>query len=68
MAFIVNDVTLHSKHGLATVTVHEAQGRQNRVAHVVVPLPTRARLTPAMSRKAALKAAKETFLAAAAAL
>jgi len=68
MAFIVNDVTVQTQHGLATVTLHEAQGAQNRVVHVIVPLPANPRQTPAMRKKAARLAAKQACETAAAAL
>ena len=68
MAFIVNDVTIQAKHGLATVTLHESQGAQNRVVHVIVPLPARSRLTAAMRTKAARAAARDALLLAADAL
>jgi hypothetical protein len=68
MAFTVQDITLQSKHGLATLTMHEIQGDQNRVIHVVVPSPSPSRLTPAGLKKQARAAAKAALQAAAAAL
>jgi hypothetical protein len=68
MAFTVQDITLQSNQGLATLTMHETQGNQNRVVHVVVPSPNRSRLTPAGLKKQAKAAAKATLQAAAAAL
>ena len=68
MAFIVNDVSVQTKHGLAAVTLHETQGSQNRVVHVIVPLAGGGRQTAAMQAKAARSAAKQACQAAAAAL
>jgi hypothetical protein len=68
MAFIVNDVTVQTKHGLATVTMHETQGDQNRVVHVVVPLKSSPRQSALMRNKAARAAAKQALQTAAAAL
>ena len=68
MAFIVNDITVQTKQGLATVTLHEEQGAQNRVVHVIVPLRTSKGQTAAMRRKAARAAAKQACQTAVAAL
>ena len=68
MAFIVNDVTVQTQHGLASVTLHESQGDQNRVVHVIVPLKTSPRQTAAMRAKAVRAAAKQACQTAAAAL
>ena len=68
MSFIVNDVSIQAQHGLATVTMHEEQGSQNRVVYVVVPLKTSPRQTAAARSKAARTAAKQACQAAAAAL
>jgi outer membrane usher protein FimD/PapC len=68
MAFIVNDISVQTQHGLATVTLHETQGSQNRVVYVVVPLKTSPRQTQAARIKAARAAAKQACQTAAAAL
>jgi len=68
MAFIVHDITLQSNHGLATLTMHETQGKQNRVVYVVVPSPRVSRLTAAGLKKQARTAAKAALQAAATAL
>jgi len=68
MAFIVNDISIKAEHGLATVTLHEKQGSQNRVVYVVVPLKTSPRQTAAARTKAARAAAKQACQTAAASL
>lgn len=68
MAFIINDVTL-DEYNLAYVTLHETVGRQNRVAHVVVPLTSRLKLTTVKQKKSqAKRLAKAVLEEAAAAL
>ena len=67
MAFMLNDVTIGAMPGLATVTLHETVKGQNRVVHVVVPMP-HSRLTPAMRKKQARSLAKAALQAAVAAL
>ncbi len=68
MAFIVNDVTIQTAHGLGYVTLHETENGQNRVVYVVVPLPRSPRQTAAARTKAARAAAKEALQVAARAL
>ena len=68
MAFTLNDLTLNTKHGLATATLHETQGGKNRVVHVIVPIAKQTRLTAAMQRKQAKALAKDAMEDAAAAL
>ncbi len=68
MAFIVNDVTIQAQHGLASVTLHETEGGQNRVVHIIVPVAFPARQTLASRRKTARAKAKEALQAAASAL
>jgi len=68
MAFKLNDLTLGGMPGLATLTLHEAVKGQNRVVHVIVPVPHPSRLTPAMLKKQARTDAKDALQKAAAAL
>jgi hypothetical protein len=68
MAFTLNDLTLDTKHGLATATLHESQGKQNRVAHVIVPIAKASRLTAAMRTKQAKALMKDALQEAAKAL
>jgi hypothetical protein len=68
MAFTLNDVTLGSMVGLATLTLHETVKGKNAVVHVIVPIPHPSRLTPAMLKKQATTAAKDALQKAAAAL
>ncbi len=68
MAFILNDLTLTAKHGLATLTLHETVSGQNRAVYVIVPIPRRSRLTAAMLKKQATAQAKAALQAAAAVL
>ena len=69
MAYTLNDLTLGTKHNLATLTLHEVVAGQNRVVHVVVPLTPRVKLTTAAQKKALAKTlAKAALLDAAAAL
>jgi len=68
MAFILNDLTLAAKHGLATLTLHETASGQNRVVYVIVPMPRQSRLTAAMLKKQATAQAKAALQAAAAVL
>jgi hypothetical protein len=69
MAFILNDVTLGKKHNLATLTLHESVGKQNRVVFVVVPVTPRVKLATVAQKKALAKTlAKAALLDAATAL
>jgi hypothetical protein len=69
MAFILNDVTLGKTHNLATLTLHEAVGKQNRVVFVVVPITPRVKLSTVAQKKALAKTlAKAALLDAAGAL
>ena len=69
MAFILNDLTLGKTHNLATLTLHESVGKQNRVVHIVVPLTPRVKLTTTAQKKALAKTlAKAALLDAATAL
>ena len=68
MAFTLNHVSLDSAHGLATLTLHETQGKQNRVVHVIVPNASRARLSKAKLTSDAKAAAKKALRDAASAL
>jgi hypothetical protein len=69
MAFILNDLTLGKTHNLATLTLHENVGKQNRVVHVVVPITPRVKLMTVAQKKALAKTlAKAALQEAAAAL
>lgn len=68
MAFILHDVTLGKTHNLATLTLHETVGKQNRVVHVVVPLTPRVKLTTAQKKTLAKTQAKAALQEAVAAL
>ncbi|HEV2747142.1 MAG TPA: hypothetical protein VGW34_07570 [Allosphingosinicella sp.] len=60
MPFMLHDFALDTKHGLATATLYETQGKQNRVVHVIVPLakaPRRAVATRTKQARALMKAA-----------
>ena len=68
MPYTLNDISLGTKHNLATVTLHEAVAGQNRVVHIVVPIKERIKLTAAQKKKQAKTVAKAALLDAAAAL
>jgi len=68
MAFVLNDLTLGKTHNLATLTLHETVGKQNRVVHVVVPITSRVKLTTAQKKTVAKTLAKAALQEAAAAL
>ena len=68
MSYILNDLTLGKTHNLASLTLHETVGKQNRVVHVVVPIIERVKLTTAQKKAQAKKLAKAAMQEAAAAL
>jgi hypothetical protein len=68
MAFTLNDVSIGTMPGLATLTLHETVSGQNRVVHIVVPIATQSRQTAAARKKQAMALAKAALRGAAAAL